>query len=179
MAMIIAALISFSLTPAFPSVLSFSDFFTRERLNRQQPPNPHQSKNMFCGMPANRPRGRPQQVCLHAEETREVEPVVSFDVDSFLGFASSLAVTQQVLRHQLAPQAQQNQQMDVDINTTVYAAAEDPEAALQSRTAMRKDMPHCYLGRVEGASEISLYVLFPHLTNAHGDCSAPRTTQSQ
>jgi hypothetical protein len=98
-----------------------------------------------------------------------VEPVVSFDVDSFLGFASSLAVTRQVLRHQPAPLARQNQQMDVDIDTTVYAAAEDPEAALRSRTAMRKDMPHCYLGRVEGASEISLYVLFPHLTTAHGD----------
>jgi hypothetical protein len=54
--------------------------------------------------------------------------------------------------------------MDVHIDTTVYAFAEDPEAALWSRAAMRKDMPHCYLGRVEGASEISLYVLFPHLT---------------
>jgi hypothetical protein len=47
MAMIIVALISFSLTPAFPSVLSFSDFLTRERLNRQQAPSPHQWKNMF------------------------------------------------------------------------------------------------------------------------------------
>lgn len=82
--------------PAFPSVLSFSDFLTRKRLNRQQGPSPHQWKNMFCGIPADRP---PQQVCLHAEETREVEPVVSFDVDSFLGFASSLAVARQGLRH--------------------------------------------------------------------------------
>jgi hypothetical protein len=27
--------------PAFPSVLSFSDFLTRKRLNRQQAPSPH------------------------------------------------------------------------------------------------------------------------------------------
>jgi hypothetical protein len=98
-----------------------------------------------------------------------VEQVVSFDVDSFLGFDSSLAITQQVLRHQPTPQARQNQQMDVHIDTTVYAAAEDPNAALRSRTAMRKDVPHYYLGRVEGASEISLYLLFPHLTAVHGD----------
>lgn len=155
--------------PAFPSVIRLSDFLTRERLDQWPEPSPRQWESMFCGVPADGPRGRPRQVCLHAEETREMEPAVSFDVDSFLGFASSLAVARQGVWHQPAPQVRQNLRTDVHINTTIYTAPEDPEEAPRARIAMLKDVAHCYLGRVEGATEISLYVLFPYLTSGRDD----------
>ena len=155
--------------PAFPSVIRFSDFLTRERLSQWPEPSPRQWESIFCGVPADPPRRRPRQVCLHAEETREMEPAVSFDVDSFLGFASSLAVARHGLWHQPAPQVRQNLHTDVHIDTTIYSAPEDPEEAPRARLAMLKDVAHCYLGQVEGAGEISLYVLFPHLTGSRDD----------
>ena len=42
---------------------------------------------------------------------------------------------------------------------------------------MLKDIPHCYIGRVEGANDISMYILFPHLEPAHGDFIALTTDQ--
>jgi hypothetical protein len=122
---------------------------------------------MFCGIPAHGPDRRPRQVCLHVEETREVSPEVAFDIDSFLFFASSLAAARQGLHYQPAPQVRQNLQTDVHLNTTVYDIDENPDVPPRSRTAMLKDIPHFHLGRVEGAANISLYILFPYLQVAH------------
>ena len=36
-------------------------------------------------------------VCLHKEQTQAVEPDVAFDVDSFLGFATLLAMARKGL----------------------------------------------------------------------------------
>jgi hypothetical protein len=98
-----------------------------------------------------------------------MELAVSFDVNSFLGFASSLAVARQGVWHQPAPQVRQNLHTDVHIQTTMYAAPEDPEEAPRARIAMLKDVAHCCLGQVEGATGISLYVLFPHLNGGRDD----------
>jgi hypothetical protein len=43
-------------------------------------------------------------VCLHKEETQAVEPQVTFDIDSFMAFASSLVFARQGLWYQPAPQ---------------------------------------------------------------------------
>ena len=69
--------------------------------------------------------------------------------------------------YQPAPQIQQNLQTDIYINTTVYKTGDDPDLPPRPRAAILKDVPHFYLGRVEGASDISLYILFPHLSVTH------------
>lgn len=74
----------------FPSVLSLSDFLTAERLNREAPITPAQWARRFCGTSEQHPR--PMNVCLHVEETQEIAQQVAFDINSFLGFVSSLAV---------------------------------------------------------------------------------------
>jgi len=154
--------------PTFPSVLSFSDYITQERLDRQPAPTYRQWAETFCGIPADGGVRRPRQVCLHVEETRAIPPDVAFDVDSFLFFASSLAAARHGLHYQPAPQVRQNLQTDVHIHTTVYEAGDDPDLPPRSKVAVLKDVPHFHFGRVEGASDLSLYILFPHLSTPLG-----------
>lgn len=153
--------------PAFPSVLSLPEYITTRRLPRQRAPSHRQWTDMFCGIPPHGPDRRPRQVCLHVEETQEVPPDIAFDIDSFLFFASSLAAARQGVHYQPAPQIQQNLQTDIHINTTVYETGDDPDLPPRPRAAILKDVPHFHLGRVEGASDISLYILFPHLSVTH------------
>ena len=149
--------------PHFPSVLGLSDMITADRLGRQQPPTPQQWREIFCGVSED---GFPKQVCLHREETKAVEPQVAFDIDSFLGFASSLAVARQGLWYQAAPQQRQNIRSDLHIDSQAVSAdpATDEEPAPRPSTAAQpRDLPHFLLGRVEGAHDITIHILFPHL----------------
>jgi hypothetical protein len=146
--------------PTFPSVLGLSDVISPERLAQQHTPSHTQWQAMFCGVP-QRSHDRqqyPMNVCLHKEETRAVKPRVAFDVDSFLGFASSLAVARQGLWHQPAPQMRQNMTTDVHVETNVFEAG-------RSRLTMLKDIPHFLLGRVVGAHDITMHILFPHMAS--------------
>lgn len=146
--------------PTFPSVLGLSDAISPERLAQQHTPSHMQWRAMFCGVP-RRSHDRqqyPMNVCLHKEETRAVEPRVAFDVDSFLGFASSLAVARQGLWHQPAPQMRQNMATDVHVETNVFEAG-------RSRLAMLNDIAHFLLGRVVGAHDITMHILFPHMAS--------------
>ena len=148
----------------FPSVLGLRDMMSPERLARQQRPTPAQWQAMFCGIPTDGSHRLPMNVCLHEEETQAVEPEVAFDVDSFLGFADSLAVARKGLWYQPAPQMRQNMTTDVHIKTTTFVTGEEePEQPERSRLAMLRDVPHFLLGRVSGAHDITLFVLFPHI----------------
>lgn len=102
------------------------------------------------------------QVCLHTEETRTVEPDVAFDIDSFLGFAQSLAMARQGLWYQPAPQMRQNMTTDVHLETPTFTTDDEGEAFTQS-SSMLRDVPHFLLGRVVGAHDITLHVLFPYM----------------
>jgi hypothetical protein len=148
----------------FPSVLQSSRFITAQQLTQQDPPTPSQWQSMFCGLDPG--DVQPMNVCLHTEETRAVEPRVTFDIDSFLGFVSSLAAARQGLRYQPAPQVQQNIATDVHLQIPVFEQNDDPEQIPRSSLAMLKNVPHFLLGRIEGGYDIALYILFPHLSVA-------------
>jgi hypothetical protein len=159
--------------PNFPSVLSIPGFITAERLARQPNPTVAQWEAMFCGIPPQQqdceqeqehlPPRYPIRLCLHAEQTQAVEPQVAFDIDSFLGFASSLAMARQGLWYQPVPLAKQNMETDVHIRSHMAHASNNPEQPTRLASAMLKDIPHFILGRVVGASDISVYILFPYL----------------
>jgi len=85
--------------PSFPSVLGLTELISTERLERQPFPTPSQWRAVFCGTPQQQCRANryPMNVCLHKEETQAVEPQVAFDIDSFLGFGSSLSIARQGL----------------------------------------------------------------------------------
>lgn len=147
----------------FPSVLGLVDMITPERLARQQDPTPEQWEAMFCGVSRANGHEYPMNVCLHKERTQAVEPDVAFDVDSFLGFATSLAMARKGLWYQPAPQMRQNMRSDVHLETNIFRSSRDPEQAEQASTAMLRDVPHFLLGRIVGAHDITLHVLFPHI----------------
>lgn len=152
---------------SFPSVLGLTDLISTERLARQQFPAPAQWGAVFCGIPPQRHRRNrhPMNVCLHTEETQAAEPQVAFDIDSFLAFGSSLSLARQGLWYQPAPQMRQNMTTDVHLKTDVFEESTDPEQPTRSHLAMLRDVPHFLLGRVVGAHDITVHILFPHLSS--------------
>jgi hypothetical protein len=148
----------------FPSVLGLADMISADRLVRQPTPSPTQWRNMFCGIPrqSRQPRPRPMNVCLHKEETQAVEPQVAYDIDSFLGFASSLAMARQGIWYQPAPQFIRNITNNVHLETKIWRGG-DEEQPLRSSLAMLRDVPHFLLGRIVGAHDITVHILFPHM----------------
>jgi hypothetical protein len=145
-------------------VLSSPGLLSARQLTQQGVPTSDEWESMFCG--TNRQCRLPPHVCLHKEETQAVEPQVAFDVDSFLGFASSLSVARQGLWYQPAPPVRQNMTNDVHLQSTMFRDGEDPERGPRASLAMLRDIPHFLLGRMEGAHDITLHILFPHLATA-------------
>lgn len=155
--------------PDFPSVLASPDLISADRLVQQPAPTPAQWQEMFCGLPPPPPEAppqRPKHVCLHKEETRPVETDVAFDIDSFLGFFRSLAAARKGIVYQPASLMRQNISTDVHLQTPVYNQPDDAEETPRSSLAMLKNVPHFLLGRVVGATDITVHVLFPHLSVA-------------
>ncbi len=151
--------------PTFPSVLALPDMISADRLARQTAPTPAQWEKMFCGTSPHPedPDPRPQNVCLHKEETHPIKTDVAHDIDSFLGFFRSLAAARQGIIYQPAPMMRQNIATDVHLQTIVHDQPENPEQAPRPTSVMLKDVPHFLLGRVVGAPDITVHILFPHL----------------
>lgn len=147
----------------FPSVLGLQEMITPERLARERRPSADQWKSIFCGIPTHGRQRYPINLCLHEEQSRATDADVAFDIDSFLGFATSLAFAKKGLWSQIAPQTRQNINADVHIRDRMFTPNVDPERADHSRLAMLQRIPHFMLGRIEGAHDITVYVLFPHI----------------
>jgi len=163
--------------PSFPSVLALQDMISPNTLAQQPHPTPAQWKAMFCGVQQGHRHGRPMHVCLHKEETQAVEPQVAFDIDSFLGFASSLAMARQGLWYQPAPKMGQNMTNDVHLETNIFRDSSDPNQPPRSSLAMLRDVPHFLLGRVVGAHDITVHILFPHMVHTQDKFTCLTTNQ--
>jgi hypothetical protein len=109
---------------SFPSVLGLQEMITPERLARERTPTPEQWRSVFCGIPSHGRQRYPNNVCLHKEETRAVDADIAFDIDSFLGFATSLAFAKKGLWSQIAPQTKQNLSADVHIQERMFTQNE-------------------------------------------------------
>jgi len=107
----------------FPSVLPSDDLMSPARLQQVQLPTAAQWEESFCGVPARGRQRLPKNICLHEEQTQAIEPSVAFDIDSMLGFCSSLAAAKQGLSYQPAAQAQQNIQTDVHLEMDAFENA--------------------------------------------------------
>lgn len=150
----------------FPSVLHSSDFLTPADL--QEPQNyvaPVTWRAIFCGVSERSYRGRPLQVCLHREESQASEPEIAYDIDSFLGFANSLAFAKHGIMYQPAPQVRQNMTNNVHLQTDLFQLGtnDNSQPSLLGERAMLRDVPHFHLGRLEGITDVTIHVLFPHL----------------
>ena len=163
----------------FPSVLGLEGLLTPEQLAGHREPTAAQWEAMFCGVPTRGSQRLPKNVCLHKEETQAAEPQVAFDVDSFLGFWSSLAAAKQGIVHQPASISRHNLQTDVHLEMNAFTPGDEGDESIRSSQRMLKDVPHFLLGRVFGATNVTVHILFPHLPLAPGRDRFISMTQAQ
>lgn len=156
--------------PSFLSVLGSSTLMSKESIDQEKTLGPEAWNRAFCGA-AHTNRDEPpavRNVCLHKETPQAVKPEVSFDVDSFLGFASSLGVARKGIFYQPSPHACQNLTTDVHFGLDVS----DPDPSLNQGTsssfAMLRDAPHCFFGRIVGAENATVHIFFPYLEMSPG-----------
>ncbi|KAL6405843.1 uncharacterized protein AUP68_10982 [Ilyonectria robusta] len=121
---------------------------------------PDQWQALFSGSATQNFDGKPKQACLHVERAPQTPPVISFDVDSLLGFVDSPAAAIHGIRFYSAPQYRQNIQTDVHLTFDHVAPDIERPRLLPSRL---KDVPHFTFAKVEGADFITLHLFFPHL----------------
>jgi len=179
---------------SFPNVMAREELLTRHSLEELGThPSPTEWEDLFCGTNSSQEQSIPPQICLHAERTREAAASTSFDIDSFLGFPSSLAVAKNGIEFQLAPMSVHNLTTDIHINRSAIRRptredtedvdADDPNpppprprsqedgedgaeeaSRLPSyRATPLKDIAHFLFGRVSSATHTTIYILFPHL----------------
>lgn len=101
------------------------------------------------------------QVCLHSEETPRAGAKISFDVDSFLGFPSSLGALRKGFRFCPSHNLSRGIRSSLHIKRRVLYSG--PKGKLTQRTHHFRDIPHMYLGSIDGLFDCSLYIFFPRL----------------
>ena len=144
-----------------PTTLSQPSAITQAQREALAPPH---WQSIFKGTGGGWTAGPAQdapQVCLECSQADPVQPTTCFDVDSFLGFGSSLAVARHGLTVDLFPRFHRNISNDLHVYTTVYPDLNWPE---KTRPVKLHHVPHYYLGRVLGGDEIAIYLFFPACT---------------
>lgn len=71
--------------------------------------------------------------------------------------------------YEFVPQMKQNIKADNHLTTHQYQSSENPDRPPRSTLAMLRDVPHFFLGRLDGHQDISVHVLFPHLSITQRD----------
>ncbi|KAK7592042.1 hypothetical protein V3481_006677 [Fusarium oxysporum f. sp. vasinfectum] len=122
--------------------------------------NPNQWQELFSGHIPQRFEDKPKQACLHTEHSQQTPPVVSFDIDSILGFVTSPATAVHGIQFYSAPQYVQN--ISTDVHLTLDRVDPDPERPRLIPSRL-KDVPHFIFARAEGADFITFHLFIPHL----------------
>ena len=73
----------------------------------------------------------------------------------------------------------QNIATDVHIESTVFEDSNDPDSTPRSSSAPLRDIPYFLLGRLIGAPEVTIHILFPHLTPQRVDGKFVALTNEQ
>jgi len=144
--------------PSFPPVLGLPYMVSKDDLYNSQTSNGSQWNAMFCGVSDSDSQSTSpvKNVCLHKEQTQQTNPDVSFDIDSFLGFAASLGVARNGLLYQPSPQAQQNLSSDVHFGLDISDTSSSSGRPTRPSFAMLPDVPHFFLGRIVGAENVTI-----------------------
>ncbi|KAH7195076.1 hypothetical protein BKA60DRAFT_547253 [Fusarium oxysporum] len=135
-------------------------FLEPQTCNETPSLDPTQWQELFSGHTPGQFEGKPKQACLHTEHSRPTPPVVSFDIDSILGFVTSPATAIHGILFYSAPQYGQN--ISTDVHLTLDRVDPDPERARLIPSRLR-DVPHFIFARAEGADFITFHLFFPHL----------------
>jgi hypothetical protein len=72
-----------------PHTLNKKQFLESQICSETPSLSPTQWQELFSGHTPRQFEGKPKQACLHTEHSRLTPPVISFDIDSILGFMTS------------------------------------------------------------------------------------------
>jgi hypothetical protein len=128
---------------------------------------------------------RPRQICLHCSQSSQVTAAatVMFDIDSIMGFTSSLSFAKQGIRFNLSPQVVSNLSTDLHLALTIPSSdsngggnardEDDDDNDDDNDDGDNEDrhscqiplhhIPHYQLGRLVGHEDVVLYLFFPRL----------------
>jgi hypothetical protein len=98
--------------------------------------------------------------CLRCSQSTRGSAEMCFDIDSFLGYASSLAFARQGVAINLYPRFSSNIKSNLHLYSTVHYDFGRGEKAIS--IPLHK-VPHYYLGRVIGHEDTSVFILFPRM----------------
>ncbi|KAJ4288629.1 hypothetical protein N0V90_011866 [Kalmusia sp. IMI 367209] len=104
----------------------------------------------------------PDHICLKADDVASVDTEVTFDIDSVLGFPSSLAIAKQGICWNPTQMAVSDLQSDLHLNSRL-AHYVDRHGHAHSVSRPLHQLPHYTFKRLVGFEDISLYLVFPHL----------------
>jgi len=105
--------------------------------------------------------GEVPRICLHAETASPSLPEASFDIDSIIGFPSSLEVLREGFHY--CPTLLHTRKIVSNLHLEKTISFETDDGTLRSRTLPLRHIPHLYLGTVLGIHDCSLYIFFPAL----------------
>ena len=114
------------------------------------------AEETYCG-----PDDEPPVICLAHERTKSRKPIISFDIDSVIGFPSSLAVARQGLKLFLTPKSNTDLG-NVRVGLKVQYLDDDGNLRGRHNTPVHK-IPNYCIGRLCGFEDLMLYVLFPRM----------------
>lgn len=158
---------------SFPDVLSVNRLAKREdRLADQIPIE--RKKEIYNGVPTARSSSsRPLHICLATEDRQPTSTSIMFDIDSVVGFPTSLAIAQQGIHWHPTQMPVSDLQSSLHLNP-IPVHYEDRHGHAHMVRQPVHQVPHYTFGRLAGFEEISLYLLFPRLYREDQQCSRLR-----
>jgi hypothetical protein len=137
---------------SLPDVLNQHDAL----LESPQPLDPSAWQSIFEGRLSGSTASR-AHLCIPCSQTGDTATDTAFDIDSVLGFATSLSFARYGLTMNLDPQFVNNLAASVHLTLSVPGSRGYPQRQPLHR------VPHIYLGRVTGYDDFSVFLFFPRL----------------
>lgn len=132
-------------------------------------------RKIFCGLDF---RAEIPHICLDKDESVSSGACVTFDVDSIIGFPSSLAVAKRDIRWSPTRMTVSDLQSDLHLRSFPVTYFDADGVQHQVHRPVHQ-VPHYTFGRVIGFEDISLYLLFPKLYRAEQKSSRLRDEDFQ
>lgn len=141
-----------------PSTLSSTRMISRDDAKQFLSDHPALLQDTFCGFSPG-PSVQPRYLSLSQGSRPSADYEDTYDIDSLLCFAESLAAASRGIYFYCAPQYTQNIRTDVHLVMPKSAGHDEPRLM----AAQLKDVPHFQFGRLSGANEIVIHIFFPYL----------------
>ncbi|KAJ6126026.1 hypothetical protein N7471_010519 [Penicillium samsonianum] len=145
----------------YPDVLSAATMARRED-NLAGQTSADRKREIYTGINSATPDAGPVHLCLTADHEPERPTAVTFDIDSIVGFAHSLAVAKLGVRWNSTQMAVSDLRSGLHLDPLPIQYIGSNGRAHHVRRPVHV-IPHYTFGRLVGFEDISLYFLFPQL----------------